>query len=1561
MTGRSVSRATFVLACLLWSFPVRGVDGDIVLSETKVSLPGELGTADQFGSAFAALGNLDAGGGPDVAVGAFNDGAGEVFVLLLDEDQGVLSSQRLSTSPHLSLAGSNSFGRALASLDLDGDGVPELAIGAPGGSGALATGTVWIVELDPVTGAATDALRIANGESGLPAGFLDSSDAFGYALANAGDWDGDGVPELLVGAPFDDDGGSSSGAFYVLYLNADGTVRAHAKFSATAGGFTAALPAGVEFGESIAAIGDQDGDGQIDLAVGAPDLEGPGSVFLLFLDPGCGATPPACTVKAEPDGFIQVSEGMGGFGDQQVSPIRFGSAVAWLPAASAFANGRLAVGDPDFDASNGSVWLFDINDGAIVAERRIATGENWEVALDSGDELGFALGSLGDFNADGATDLAIGSVGDDDVASSSGAAYLAPLSPCPTVLTRPTLFHDPTGLGRDPCVPVALAAPLELNLYIQTGPDASSAPMSACSGAAADGDEMCGWDIRLRVEPPLSVVSFTPTLAGVETSNFALNPHDLRINWIAPPGTASPPGVAKIGDVALADAGGGGGEVRLDVGSAAVGAELELLTMGRRTLALPEPGGMGLLAGLGLLMALGVIRKRSLCATLTVLSVLVLPTTLPASAEQSISGQIRIAWGDAGLPAQPNTNFKRLGLGLTVLGELDPEDGTIDFAASCCPGGTNEHITILFGGDGEIAGFEDSIRAESTNEGFGESLAMVPDRNGDGVQDLAVGSHLAGSNGQSIGKVSFLFLGTDGREVAPRQVIADETTGIPAGSLGQDRFGSSLASLGDADGDGSFDLAVGATHADNQNGAVWLLSLDAANQVVAHHEITPAGLGEPAGIARFGSSVTSVGDLDGDGTVDIVVGAEASDVAGISDTGAIFVVYLEPDGSGGLRPKGGHTRISPGEGGLTLGLGVPEIRLGKSLAWFENEHEGGVLAVGLRGGSSAKGAVYILHLRADGTVGGNYAIAAGEDVGAVITEEDDGDFGSALAAPGDLDGDEIPDLVVVAESADQPGQAVKGAIFVFFMMDADHDGLDDVLDNCPTVHNPLQSDADGDGVGDLCDNCPDLANAAQADFDADGEGDVCEPVEVQLTATGTPASPSWDLSLQCGAFDVTTVHGAIVLPDGATNPETLTLNGPSIGGGSGSSGPGLGSPAGVRSDAIYYSAFGNGSPDNRLCTALDPPVLLGQLTTGPIGGTQLAAAALTAEGVGSPGFGLNLAEDAVGAIPLTEVRLVNGAPLPILDLELGPAIETASGTKWEVRVSRANEEFHRVAFGLIAPSGTDTINMRWLGCNTTPDGSGARSCCESPPCGDFDGLGVGTNVNPNRAFTVGPQASPPGTQLPHTMYVVLEGSALSNGALDTVNPAAEGQFHVLGEVELVSSPDLEPALTVDGANDVDDLFGAGKVTPLVDVSSASRNLDEVKLIGAFNPAEDLDADGIQDLGDNCPFQPNPAQTNRGSFLDSTDDSDALGDACQCAEATDDGAVLDPDDFEEIFDYLAGKITNPVVAEEIESRCSVAGTTECNIRDLVFLKQAIDAGVPSVDTRCAAALSPPPAP
>ena len=65
------------------------------------------------------------------------------------------------------------------------------------------------------------------------------------------------------------------------------------------------------------------------------------------------------------------------------------------------------------------------------------------------------------------------------------------------------------------------------------------------------------------------------------------------------------------------------------------------------------------------------------------------------------------------------------------------------------------------------------------------------------------------------------------------------------------------------------------------------------------------------------------------------------------------------------------------------------------------------------------------------------------------------------------------------------------------------------------------------------------------------------------------------------------------------------------------------------------------------------------------------------------------------------------------------------------------------------------------------------------------------------------------------------------------------------------------------------------------------------------------------------------------------------------------------DFDLIRDYLAGRDVSPHSPEQIEARCSVAGTTECNIRDLLFLKMELDlgAGVGSPEVRCDAALSP----
>jgi hypothetical protein len=64
--------------------------------------------------------------------------------------------------------------------------------------------------------------------------------------------------------------------------------------------------------------------------------------------------------------------------------------------------------------------------------------------------------------------------------------------------------------------------------------------------------------------------------------------------------------------------------------------------------------------------------------------------------------------------------------------------------------------------------------------------------------------------------------------------------------------------------------------------------------------------------------------------------------------------------------------------------------------------------------------------------------------------------------------------------------------------DADGDGADDDIDNCPTAANADQLDTDGDGIGDACDSCPTAANADQLDTDGDGIGDACDVVCVTI-------------------------------------------------------------------------------------------------------------------------------------------------------------------------------------------------------------------------------------------------------------------------------------------------------------------------------------------------------------------------------------------------------------------------------------------------------------------------------
>jgi hypothetical protein len=131
-----------------------------------------------------------------------------------------------------------------------------------------------------------DSERKISDESGNFNGDLEDGDQFGFALANIGDLEVDGVTDLAVGAPLDDDNGADRGAVWILFMDSDGEVDTYQKISDEEGDFDGDLDDGDRFGSAIAAIGDLNSDGFRDIAVSAPlDDDGgtdKGAIWILF-------------------------------------------------------------------------------------------------------------------------------------------------------------------------------------------------------------------------------------------------------------------------------------------------------------------------------------------------------------------------------------------------------------------------------------------------------------------------------------------------------------------------------------------------------------------------------------------------------------------------------------------------------------------------------------------------------------------------------------------------------------------------------------------------------------------------------------------------------------------------------------------------------------------------------------------------------------------------------------------------------------------------------------------------------------------------------------------------------------------------------------------------------------------------------------------------------------------------------------------------------------------------------------------------------------------------------
>ena len=200
-------------------------------------------------------------------------------------------------------------------------------------------------------------------------------------------------------------------------------------------------------------------------------------------------------------------------------------------------------------------------------------------------------------------------------------------------------------------------------------------------------------------------------------------------------------------------------------------------------------------------------------------------------------------------------------------------------------GNSDEGSIFLFEADGTMAKrFDWMLHGEA----FGSVVSETPDVDGDGSPDFLV-SAPGTARATSQGRV--LLFSSNGEPIA-------EFVGDTAG----DGFGLSISSAGDVNGDGRPDLLIGAPFSDPNGlvdaGSAFLYSSDGI--LIKRFDGAEAG-------AQFGASVAGGGDVDGDGSQDILAGAPMDDPGGVENAGSVFlysgdgslIVRLDGDSSDG--------------------------------------------------------------------------------------------------------------------------------------------------------------------------------------------------------------------------------------------------------------------------------------------------------------------------------------------------------------------------------------------------------------------------------------------------------------------------------------------------------------------------------------------------------------------------------------------------------------------------------------------------------------------------------------
>ncbi len=329
--------------------------------------------------------------------------------------------------------------------------------------------------------------------------------------------------------------------------------------------------------------------------------------------------------------------------------------------------------------------------------------------------------------------------------------------------------------------------------------------------------------------------------------------------------------------------------------------------------------------------------------------------------------------------------------------------------------------------DGQVEGYSYLTNADdslgeywTSNVALGWTVENIGDLDGDGVDDLAVGA-IGYPHGSSLGAVYILFL-TPENEIKSHTVITTGQSGFEPVLKENSCFGSSIARLGDLDGDGVTEIAVGSMGLGKQRGGVFILYMNKDGTVKKSTQISSLyGWDHKLNVEdQFGHAVRAIGDLDGDGVPEIAVGGDGFPSGEFY--GSVWILFLNKDG--GVKK---WRRLDELDGELQ-----PESLFGGSIDTLGDLDGDGLpeLIVGAPGANDFKGDAFIISLNADATVKSFKSLV--DRVGVLsdsIKEEDE--FAWSLCNIGDINGDGVPDLAIGAETS--PTDKNYGSLHVVFL------------------------------------------------------------------------------------------------------------------------------------------------------------------------------------------------------------------------------------------------------------------------------------------------------------------------------------------------------------------------------------------------------------------------------------------------------------------------------------------------------------------------------------------------